>query len=87
MMNLIVLEQTTSSSGTAWWAVLLWCLLTLVIGLVLGFFISREVFKRQLKKNPPIDEKTIKAIYMQMGRKPSEAQIRAVMNKINNNNK
>ena len=31
--------------------------LGLVIGLVAGFFISRAVFKRQLKKNPPITEK------------------------------
>ncbi len=60
--------------------------LGLVIGLVAGFFISRAVFKRQLKKNPPITEKQIRALYMQMGRKPSEAQIRAAMRAMNQQN-
>lgn len=52
----------------------------LILGLVVGFFVSRYVFKRQLQKNPPINEKMIRAMFQQMGRKPSEAQIRAVMN-------
>ena len=51
-----------------------------VLGLVAGFFISRWFFKNQLKKNPPINENMIRAMFMQMGRKPSEAQIKAVMN-------
>ena len=54
-----------------------------VIGLVLGggagFFITRAVFNKQLKENPPITEKMIRGMYAQMGRKPSEAQIRAIM--------
>jgi uncharacterized protein YneF (UPF0154 family) len=37
------------------------------------------MFKNELKKNPPINEKMIRAMYAQMGRKPSEAQIRAIM--------
>ena len=63
-----------------WWGVLLWCLLALVVGGVAGFFISRFVFQRQMKKNPPINEAMIRAMYRQMGRKPSEAQIRQTMN-------
>ena len=58
--------------------------LGLVIGAIDGFFISRKVFQRQLKKNPPITEKQIRALYMQMGRKPSEAQVRAAMKAMNN---
>ena len=54
-------------------------------GAVLGFFISRYVFKRQLQKNPPINENMIRAMFMQMGRKPSESQIRAVMNSMKKN--
>lgn len=57
--------------------------LGIVIGGILGFIISRVVFKKQLKKNPPINEKMIRAMFMQMGRKPSEAQVRAVMNSMN----
>lgn len=66
-----------------WWAVLLWCLLAAVVGGVAGFFIARFYFQRQIKKNPPINEKMIRAMYQQMGRKPSEAQIRATMNAMN----
>ena len=58
-------------------------LLGVVAGGVAGYFIARYVFKRQLKKNPPINEKMIRALYMQMGRKPSEAQVRAAMKAMN----
>ncbi len=68
-----------------WWAVLLWCLLALVVGAVAGFFGARFFFKRQLEKNPPINEKMIRVMYQQMGRKPSEAQIRQIMNSVNKN--
>ena len=55
----------------------------LVLGLVAGFFISKKLFTNQLKKNPPINEKMIRAMFMQMGRKPSETQIKQVMNSMN----
>lgn len=54
-------------------------LVGIVLGLIAGFFIARHLQKKQLKENPPITEKMIRAMYMQMGRKPSEAQIRAIM--------
>ena len=57
----------------------------ILLGLVGGFFLSRWFFKRELKKNPPINENMIRAMFMQMGRKPSEAQIRAVMNSMKRN--
>ncbi len=57
----------------------------ILLGLVAGFFLSRWFFKRELKKNPPINENMIRAMFMQMGRKPSEAQIRAVMNSMKRN--
>ena len=59
----------------------------LIVGLIAGFFITRAVIKKQMDKNPPINENMIRAMYMQMGRKPSEAQIRAVMNSVKNQNK
>ena len=59
---------------------LLWVLLGVVIGGVAGFFLARKYFQKQIEKNPPINEKMIRAMFMQMGRKPSEAQIKAVMN-------
>ena len=57
----------------------------LIVGLVAGFFLSRWFFKRELQKNPPINEKMIRAMFQQMGRKPSEAQVRAVMNSMKRN--
>ena len=62
-----------------------WLILALIAGLVGGFFLSRWLFKRELKKNPPINEKMIRAMFMQMGRKPSEAQVRAIMNQMQKN--
>lgn len=60
-------------------ASLLWVLLGVVIGAIASFFFTKRMFEKQLKENPPIDEKMIRAMYMQMGRKPSEAQIRQIM--------
>ena len=65
------------------WAQIGFVALGLVIGAIAGFFISRKVFQNQLKKNPPINEKMIRALYMQMGRKPSEAQVKAAMKAMN----
>ena len=50
-----------------------------VIGAAVSYFLTRKAFEKQLKENPPINEKMIRAMYSQMGRKPSEAQIRAIM--------
>ncbi|NLI94353.1 MAG: YneF family protein [Erysipelotrichaceae bacterium] len=60
-------------------------LLGLIVGGVAGFFIARWYFKKQLEENPPINEDMIRAMYMSMGRKPSEAQIRQVMQNVNKN--
>ncbi|MCD8574510.1 MAG: YneF family protein [Erysipelotrichaceae bacterium] len=58
-------------------------LISLIVGLLvgggLGYYFTRRAFEKQLKENPPINEKMIRAMFMQMGRKPSEAQIRAIM--------
>ncbi len=51
----------------------------LLLGAVIGFFVSRLVMKKYLKKNPPINEEMIKALMMQMGRKPNQKQINQMM--------
>ena len=58
-------------------------ILCLVIGVIIGFFAARYYFKKQLQKNPPINEKMIRAMFMEMGRKPSEAQIKRIMKSMN----
>lgn len=55
----------------------------LIAGLVIGFFGARWFFKKQLQKNPPVNEKMIRVMFAQMGRTPSEKQIREIMRNMN----
>ncbi len=55
----------------------------LLIGLVIGFFLARKKVKDDLKKNPPVNEKMLRVMFMEMGRKPSEAQIKQMVKSIN----
>ncbi|MDE5547194.1 MAG: YneF family protein [Anaeroplasmataceae bacterium] len=61
------------------WQFILIVLLELIVVAIATFFIVRKIFANQLKKNPPINEKMIRAMMTQMGRTPSEKQVRAVM--------
>lgn len=61
------------------WASILYVLIGAIIGAIISFFVTRHYFEKQLKENPPVNEKMIRAMFMQMGRKPSEAQIRSIM--------
>lgn len=63
-----------------WWGALLIAIASLVLGGVLGFVITKKIVQKQLRDNPPINEKQIRAMYLQMGRKPSEADIKKVVN-------
>ena len=63
----------------------LFTLVGIVIGAILGFYFTKKRFEKGLKDNPPINEKMIRAMFLQMGRKPSEAQIRQIMKSINSN--
>jgi len=68
---------------TEWWQTLLIAIATLIVGGIIGFFLARFYFQKQIEKNPPINEDMIRALYSQTGRKPSEAQVRAIMNSVN----
>ena len=57
-----------------------------IAGLVGGYFLARFVFKKQLEKNPPISEQQIRMMYQSMGRKPSEKEIRRIMNQMRQGN-
>ncbi|CDR30825.1 Uncharacterised protein family (UPF0154) [Acholeplasma oculi] len=70
-----------------WYFVLLIAIGTLLLGGVLGFFISRSWFKKYLEKNPPIDERSIREMFRQMGRTPSEKQVRQVLASMKQNQK
>lgn len=55
----------------------------LIVGLVGGFFIARQYMMKYLKENPPINEQMLRMMMTQMGRKPSEKQIKQMMNQMN----
>ena len=55
-------------------------IIAVIIGIIIGFKISNKMTKKQLEENPPITEEQIRSMYAQMGRKPSEQQIRQIMN-------
>lgn len=51
----------------------------ILVGGVVGFFIARHFIQKYLEKHPPITEKMIRAMMQQMGRTPSEKQVRQIM--------
>ena len=66
----------------------IWVFVVLLVGLLLigaiaGFFISRKIFTKYMEKNPPINEKMIRAMFISMGRTPSEKQVRQVLASMN----
>ena len=67
------------------WEFILIVVGVLLVGAVISFFVTKKIFQNQLKKNPPINEKMIRAMFQQMGRTPSEKQVRAVMRSMQEN--
>ena len=66
-----------------WWQILLLAIGMLIVGGIAGFFIARYIFQKQLRENPPVNEKMIRAMFRSMGRTPSEKQIREIMRNMN----
>ena len=62
-------------------------ILGIVAGVVGGFLIAQRMMKKHLQENPPITEEVIVAMMSQMGRKPSQKQIKQVMKQVNDNMK
>lgn len=61
------------------WLEIVLPIVTLLVGAIVGFFLAKSYFKKYLEKNPPINEQMIRAMMSQMGRTPSEKQVRQVM--------
>lgn len=61
------------------WQFILWVVVALIGGGAAGFFVTRYLFQKQIRENPPINEKMIRAMFKSMGRTASEKQIREVM--------
>lgn len=60
--------------------------IALIVGFIIGWYVAMRMFKKQLKENPPISEKQVRDMYAQMGRKPSEKQIKQIMSQFKKNN-
>ena len=65
-------------------ALAIWQFILIIVLVIIGagvgaFFLSRKLMQKELKKNPPVNEAMIRAMFQQMGRTPSEKQVRAVM--------
>ena len=58
---------------------LLKVLVGIIIGFIIGFLVARKFMQKQLKENPPINEKMVKAMMAGMGRTPSQKQINQMM--------
>ena len=58
---------------------ILYLIIGLVVGGIIGFFLARHFIMKYFKKNPPINEEMIKTLMLQMGRKPSQKQINQMM--------
>ena len=67
----------------AWWVLVLIILGGLLVGGVVGFLLARTWFKKYLEKNPPVNEKMIREMMRQMGRTPSEKQVRQILASMN----
>ena len=61
------------------WLDILQVLIGFIVGGVLGFFISRRLMTKYLKKNPPINEDMIRTLMSGMGRTPTEKQVKQMM--------
>ena len=59
----------------------------IAVGMILGFFIARKYMMDYLKKNPPINEKMLRVMMMQMGQNPSQKKINQMMKAIQNHMK
>ena len=67
------------------WQFIIIVVIVILLTAVITFIVARKLFAKQLEKNPPINEKMIRAMMTQMGRTPSEKQVRAVMRSMNEN--
>ena len=61
------------------WHDILMIVIGLIIGIIIGVVVARHFIKKYMKDNPPINEEMIKALMMQMGRKPNQKQINQMM--------
>lgn len=65
------------------WAWILILLGVLIVGFLTGAILIGRLLSKKIQDNPPINENMIRIMYKQMGRTPTEKQVRQVMNAVN----
>ena len=78
---LVMRNRGGNSVNTALAIILI--IVALIVGAVGGFFMARQYMMKYLKENPPVNEDMLRMMMTQMGRKPSEKQVRQVMSQMN----
>lgn len=66
-----------------WWQFVLIIVGVIIVSAIVTFIVTKKIFERHLKKNPPINENQVRAMLTSMGRTPSEKQVRQVMRSFN----
>ena len=61
------------------WLDILQIALGFIAGGVVGFFVSRKLMMKYMKKNPSINEEMIKTLMSGMGRTPTQKQVNQMM--------
>ncbi len=69
------------------WGDLAYLLIGILLGAVVGFFITKRYMMKYLQKNPPINEEMIKTLMQGMGRPASQKQVNQMMKQMNRFNK
>ncbi len=65
------------------WQDILLVVIGLIVGAVIGFFVSKKIMTKYLKQNPPINEEMIRALMSGMGRTPTQKQVNQMMKNMN----
>ena len=65
------------------WIWIVIVIVSLIAGAAIGFYAARQYMMKYLKENPPINEQMLRMMMAQMGRKPSEKQVKQMMNQMN----
>ena len=68
---------------STFWSSVLWFVAGAAVAAVITFFVSRNYFQKQIEENPPINEKMIETLMSGMGRKPSQKQVKQLMQQMN----
>lgn len=58
---------------------IVWAILALLVGLLVGFFGARKYMENYLRNNPPISKEMLRTMMLQMGQKPSSRKLHQMM--------